>query len=228
VTLKCAAVAAGWTTAHVHVGTWPLQVPAEPPVEKRLAVLADTFSLATPADLDDFSSHRLLWETIRAELLSDPFKLPDDLHGFLKDRMSRASIAAEGFDRPRFIEKLIVPAYQQGLARALVAAGFPVRTYGLGWESDPTLAPYAGGDIESRGAFATAIASSSALVHVWPRKGTHPVEFTGRPVVRRTANKKETFLRDARLALAGHTTPPRDHEPALPISAEVVAELLPA
>ena len=38
-----------------------------------IAIVADTLKLEPPANIDDFSSHRLLWEMVSDELLRNPF-----------------------------------------------------------------------------------------------------------------------------------------------------------
>jgi len=52
-----------------------------------VGLIGDTASLETPRDLEQFSSQRLLWESIRKELLENPFGLTTDLSFFLTRRM---------------------------------------------------------------------------------------------------------------------------------------------
>ena len=90
------------------------------------------------------------------------------------------------FDRLNllFIERLILPAYQQSIARALLGKYIPLRLFGKCWEEIEEFAPYAAGPVNSRQHFHEILGGSGALVHVWPTSHVHPVEFTTLPVIR--------------------------------------------
>jgi hypothetical protein len=98
--------------------------------------------------------------------------------------MRRMDISPDGFPVHRFVDQLIVPAYQQGVARALLRAKRPLALHGDGWQRIAEFLPNAHGPVASRADFAKRLASSPSLVHVWPTRHAHPVEYTGRPVVR--------------------------------------------
>jgi hypothetical protein len=212
-----AAVRAGWPTERIGVAAWPLLpnhaaddgAPHSPspgnPAEAALALIADTCPLDVPQALAEFSSVGLLWEKIRGDVLRDPFALRGDVAGYLRDAARADGVAQDTLDVALFTDRLIVPAYQHALADALLAAGLPVRLHGSGWADIPRFRPYAGGPITSRAQLRDVAARAAALVHAWPTTGAHPIDGLGRPVHRKTGTRKESFLRDARLALAGRT-----------------------
>ncbi len=202
--LKDLAIKAGWNASRVHVGSFPSldQSSKSHTGEGRLGIFVDTCTLETPEDLANYSSHSLLWEGIRHELHRDPFALLDVLP-FLTERMKRMGIGEDGFPFNRFIEKLIMPAYQQGLARTLIGAGVPLQLYGAGWDKLPEFAAHAAGEIVDRDQFHSAIAQCAALVHVWPSALAHPIDASGALVVRRTTRRPEPFVQEARAAAAG-------------------------
>jgi hypothetical protein len=208
---RTAAVAAGWPADQIRVATWPkVQVPAG---GSGLGIIADTLPLATP-DFD-LSSHRVLWEAIAEELSRDPFALDEDVAGYLARWASRAGVAEDTIDRPQFVEQLIVPAYQQGLARWLIAAGLLLKLFGRGWDVIEEFSANFAGEIPDSGALAAAVSSCRALVHVWPGGWAHPVDFAGRPVVRRRNFAKQQWLSEARRLAAGEARPAADNAPAL-------------
>lgn len=201
-----AAIRAGWKATHVHLATWPALPSIQPAASRGLSIIADTSSLDTPRDLIEYSSHCVLWESIRHELLDDP-TVVHDVASYLKQRMQRSRVGEEGFSAARFIEKLIVPAYQQGLARLLIRAKIPLALYGSGWESIPEFAAHASGPVGSREDLANALARSAALVHAWPSLLAHPIESAGLPLLRRGSGGPESLVRQARHLLQTSTKP---------------------
>ncbi len=206
--------AAGWPAERVRVGGWPGKRVGT--VEGGyIAIIVDTLELRPPARVEDMSSHRLLWEMIVEELGGNPFALGEDVERYLEERIERMGIEEEGFDRLMFVEKLILPAYQQGLARALAAEKWPVRLFGRGWGELAEFKECWGGVVESREAFEAAVAGAAAVVHVWPWGHAHPIDAVGRPVVRRRGQRRETFMREVKAAVGGlcsHTSPSLSRE----------------
>jgi hypothetical protein len=202
----------GWHEARLAVAGWP-PVPASNPSASRISVIADAPSLDVPKRLDEYSSQILLWELIRDELSRDPFLAVDDIDGYLNARRSRFQIGDDGFDRSIFIDHLIMPAVQQGLARRLVRDELPVRLYGRGWESIDGLAGYHGGIVASRRELMHIVSTSAALVHLWPWQSGHAVESMARPIVR--CRHLHEFLGDARAALNGMLAPPVRSDPTI-------------
>jgi hypothetical protein len=204
------AVRAGWPAERVGVAGWPNprrsadpgpDAERAPSEASRLAIIADTTPLDVPDALAEFSSHGLLWERIRRDVLRDPFAVPGDVIAFVRAHARAAGIAAETLDLALFADRLVVVAFQQGVADALLAAGLPLRLHGGGWADLPRFAPHAAGPVDSRESLREAALTARALVHVWPTSGAHPIDALGRPVVRRTGPRREAFLRDARGAL---------------------------
>lgn len=187
---QAAAGARGWPAGKVHTGGWPPSAVVQSDGAQSISLIADTFPLAPPKQVSDFSSHTLLWDMIVAELREDPGAVGIDLEGYLKSRMARLKISEESFNTFFFIERLIVPAYQQGLARALVAQGVPLRLYGKGWDAVESLAPHVEGPVTCRTQFRQILADARALVHAWPISYAHPIDFAGVPVLRPFAPKR--------------------------------------
>ena len=216
---------AGWPVWRIHVAGIPcLHEPdARPP--RALAIIANTRPIDTPQDLIEFSSHLVLWETIAAELLENPFALGADITQYLTRHASRLEIATAGLDRARFVRELILPAYCQGIARALACAGLPIKLFGDGWDRIAELAPYSAGSIATRTEFESVIDQPLALVHLWPWLGAHAVDSLGKQVLRRTDNSLQTFVRGARKLLENPPTiAPKREQP--PLSRKVIANAL--
>jgi hypothetical protein len=219
-----AAIGAGWPKDRVQLAGWP-RWPLDTAKGKRmLSVLADTSCVDTPADLEDFSSHRVLWETIRNEIASDPFCLDAEPGQYLSSRMSRFDVSIDSFPLDRFVTQLIVPAYQQGVARALIKAGLPVELHGSGWEKIEEFRAFACGVVRSHEETAKVVASASILVDVWPWRASHPIGAVNRGTVRRDGNNLGVFVQRARNVLAGAATV---SAPTLPVlSSRLLANLL--
>jgi len=216
--LRDAAVRAGWPATRVCVGNWPEVQSAAPTARPAgagcLAIITDTFPLDTPPDLMDYSSHGLLWEYIREELRHNPLALSHDIDGYLAARMAKINIAQANFPRARFIEKLIVPAYQQGLARTLLCAGLRVRLFGAGWEALDEFRPHAAGAVSQRQQLQDIAAASAALIHVWPFKISHPIDALGVPVLTaHRCRRAQDFVRSAQAALQGRPPAPAASSP---------------
>jgi hypothetical protein len=196
------AMTAGWPADRVTVGGWPSpKLPEVFDSHRSLAILADTRPIEIPPSVEDLSSHRVLWDGIESELRADPLALGEDVAGFLDSRARQLDIAPDTLDHRRFFDDLILPGYQQGLARVLMEAGLPLRLYGRGWDQLAEFRPVSLGELSTRAAFTTAVAAAAALVHVWPLHHAHPIDALGKPIVHRTGRRKESFLREAKLAL---------------------------
>lgn len=195
----------GWPEHRLAVAQWPLMEGEKSDgAPKRLAIIADTTNASAPAL--DLSSHRLLWELIQRELLDDPFAVGSDAHAYLADRMKRLGVQDENFDRRRFIEHVIVPSYQQGLARLLLRERLPLRLYGRGWQEIGELAGHASGPVQSREELCE-VARDAVLVHAWPTSAAHPIESLGRPVLRHSSTPR-AYVAMARRLLSGAAAPP--------------------
>jgi len=198
-----AALRAGWPRERLHAARWPAVVKSTPRrAASPCAIFADTHNLDRPDDLNDYSSHGLLWDFIRDELLNDPFRVGGDLAAYLAQRMSRFAISADAVPRARFVDQLIVPAYQQGIARVLAAAKVPLKIFGAGWTGISEFRAHAAGALTSRSAFVAALAECSAVVHVWPVNCVHPSDSCGISVIAQQPDAKSLLL-GARRAIVG-------------------------
>jgi hypothetical protein len=217
------ATTAGWPAQRVRVAAWPVMRPSSTTKTGPLLILADVPPLDPPKEIVEMSSHRLLWEAIADELVRDPFAVGRSALDYMHARMKRLTIDAKQLDQRRFIDQLIAPAYARGLAEILRRNNVPLRLAGAGWDAIESLGALAVGPISSREQFANALDEAAALVHVWPTDSAHPIDACGRPIVR-PATTRDSFLHDARTAIAGRGIAPRSAGPAL--SAELLAELL--
>jgi hypothetical protein len=162
-----------------------------------IAIVADTLKLEPPANINDFSSHRLLWELVSDELTRNPFAIGDDVDAYLTSRMRKLDVSEQTLNRAKFISHLIVPAYQRGLLRTLNEANIPVRVLGQNWEMDA---------IHDRSQFARELASSVALLHPFPnQRRVHAIDFASRTVIRPGRSGAE-MIRRCREALSNPQT----------------------
>jgi hypothetical protein len=221
--LRDRAIRMGWPASHVHVAGFPAVPAPSRDNAQYLGIVVDTVSLETPKDLYDFSSHALLWEGIRHELRQDPFVLTDPSR-FLADRMKKLGIAEDGFPLTRFVERLMMPAYQQAIARLLIAAKLPVRLYGRGWDGLDEFRSCAGGVIATREAFQEALKSCKALAHVWPGAAAHPIECMGISLIRTAGSRPDGLVAQAAKAL--QSPPSTAASPVPPLSSELLSRLL--
>ncbi len=217
------AIQAGWSQDRIMIVGRPPQPTHTRPKDlaPSIAIIADTAPLNPKADFE-YSSHQLLWEMIGEELSRDPFALGHDVNDYLSNRMQRMGISEEGVDRPRFIDALIVPAWQQGLARAALNAGLHLRLHGKGWDNIPDLAASSSGEITNQHELDQAIAASSALIHVWPVAVPHQIESLGRPVSNPLGRKRGGFIEDLRRLV----TAPTSSKPADPRSSVLTWDII--
>ena len=155
------------------------------PRPSELGLICDTRKIQVPASVANFSSHRLLWELIDEELAANPLAV-EDVDAYLVNRAGQLNIAVDVLDRRRFIDELILPAYQQGLARLLIAANLPIRLWGKGWGDLPEFVLRVSGAILNQDDFEQAIAGCCGLIYCWPSRAAHPIQTTGKPIVYRT------------------------------------------
>ena len=196
---------AGWPEGRVAVGGWPADPKARPPKTRSpstLAVAADTRVIRMPAELDEFSSHQLLWDQIAAELATEPFVVRDGAVSYLEQRMKRHGVSADRFDASVFIENLILPAYAQGVVRALVASNVPVRVFGHGWDQIAEFQPVSAGPITSTADLAVIRDAASAVVDVSAFPGAHPLHRLALPIVRADGASRRRFIDRALRALS--------------------------
>ena len=218
-----AARAAGWPESRLATAGWPAawSLPANVP-GAGIALIVDTLPLTTPKSDLTLSSHHLLWELIRDELTSDPFQLGGDVDQYLADRRDKMGIATDGFNRTLFIDRLLLPAYQQGLARSLIGAGLPLRVFGKTWDQLPDFRAAWGGPVRTAPELQAAVAGARLLVHPWPARFIHEIDTVGKPVLRCAGMRAETVIRAAREWMNATRSP--SVEPRL--SEEIVRRLI--
>jgi hypothetical protein len=192
--------AAGWPAERIRYCGHRRATTPPPPAEPLLGVLGHHRPVIPPESVTTFSSHRLLWDAIEAELLENPLAIGGDIGAYLDNRAGQINLDPAELDRPAFYDRLIAPAYQRGLVTLLTRAGLPVGLFGDGWSDDPALIKFARGDLRCRADLDAAVAQCSALVHTLPVAGAHMIDGLGRLVVRATAS--EPFVRAARKAMA--------------------------
>jgi hypothetical protein len=187
----------------------PIDSPATDDPSRLIAIVAERSSLEPPENIDDFSSHRLLWEFVRDELIDNPFAVGDDADAYLTARMRKLGVAEQTLVRTKFIDALIAPAYREGLVRQLRRADVPIREF----DSRP-------------GELSQQLASAAALLHVWPnQRRVHAIDFAGRPALRPGLGARE-MLRRCRAALTNAQPSPHPSENL--ICARVIRELISA
>jgi hypothetical protein len=205
------AVRAGWPARNVKLANWPTQQPDENGTG--LGIIADTVAIHLPEFT--LTSQKILWESIARELSDDPFAAGLDAGAYLSRWLRHASIGEETVDRALFIDWLIMPAYQQGLARWLMKAGLDVKLFGSGWGEIEEFAGRHAGEIRNRDELAVAIDACAALVHAWPAAWVHPIEALGRPVLKRGSKTRESWLTEAKRLARGEGRRGLQNEPIL-------------
>ncbi len=193
------ATIAGWPEDRVKIHGWPESSPAlslNPRIHATdLAMIVDTHRLEIPASVKQFSSHRLLWELIEEELAVNPFAI-DTVDDYLTDRSGQLNIAADALDRRTFIDRLILPAYQQSVARVLITSRVPLALWGQGWSELEEFTAAARGELTDRQTFHSAVSSAKAILHCWPDRSAHPITALGKPLVY-PGNDAATLIRNA-------------------------------
>jgi hypothetical protein len=94
-------------------------------------------------------------------------------------------------------------------------AGVDVKLFGRGWGEIEEFAPRHAGEISNRDDLAKAIDACCVLVHVWPAAWAHPIEATGRPVLKRGSKSKESWLAEAKRMARGDGRPAVQDGPVL-------------
>jgi hypothetical protein len=179
-----AALDEGWKPEQIQVAAWPriLSQRELSDASGFLAILTDLRQGEMPQRVKDFSTQRLLWESIEEELARNPQALGADPDWYLNSRIERLNIATEGFDRAMFFEKLIEPTYAMGLARLLIRSDIPIRVIGRGWSETDEFKKHAFGAVESVEELQTAITDCRAILPAFPKGNS--LEGLGLPVVR--------------------------------------------
>lgn len=212
------AVAAGWPTESVRVATWPAIALPPAPTDAPLAVAFDLPSFEAPAICEEFSSWRVLWDSIRRDLTAAPQALGSSADGYLTRWMTRTEVSDECFPRDLFLDNLIAPAFALGVARQMLGRGISLSLHGTGWEQDDICRPHVAGAIHSAETLRAVAAAASGLLDVFIGRSTHPVHAFDRPVVRCVGRSIDEWVLDARNVLSGKTLKAPDTQDALDFS----------
>ena len=226
------AITQGWPKERIRQGTWPVEDIFEtangdirPSVHpQNLGLIANMFLLDTPKSQLELSSHHVLWELIRHDIALDPFAIGSNINEFINRRMKKIGISEEGFDRAFFIDRLIVPAWQQAIVRLLIDAKIPLRIFGQNWDRLDGMAQHWHGLIQTRDEFQTAKSSVSVLINPSIIRADHPVLHQGLPVIDAFVNQPSQWISRARSALNPGQHPTAARIP--PVSLSTIHELL--
>jgi hypothetical protein len=217
---------AGWPEHRTTLATLPVP-PAPPPARSGspLLLLADTRPVSLPPAIEEFSSHRLLWERAFAELTDDPLLLGHTPETYLTRLRSEMGISEHGFPIRTFITELAIPLWQQRLVLALLEAGLPVCVAGRGWDKlsiNATVMPRP----TSRAQLTSLLGESSALLPPEPLAPTfaHPLADLGRALLQPRRGLPDFIARAARAV----ASPPHPGAPgSLPVfDAELLLNVL--
>jgi hypothetical protein len=217
---------AGWPENRVRICGWPdrMNQSRSSHWAGSLSLICDTVPIEIPATVKDFSSHRLLWDLIAEELAADPLTV-EKVDEYLADRARQLNIEIDAIDRRSFINGLILPAYQQGLARLLIANELPIKLWGHGWPAIPEFSPSSQGPITISEELDHALNASTALIYCWPERCAHPMDATGKPILHRSGQDRHQLLRSAR-QIQNSTKPAPGPTTADRPLARVILELL--
>lgn len=109
-----------------------------------------------------------------------------------------------------------------------MTAGLPLRLHGRGWCDIAEFSGVSQGPITSHQQFLAAVGDATALVYTWPVRHAHPLDATGRPIVHRVGRRKESFIREATLALVNKSnTAPAANSDSISL-AEALLKFFPA
>ena len=215
----------GWPFDRVRVGAFPpvartaIAKPNQP-----LALIADLPDLAPPAEVQEFSSWRVVWDAIRKDLPDNPHRLAGDIDGYLDKSRRHFGVPADNFPQQTFIDRLIAPAYLIGIARWLVRESIPLTIYGHGWESVEAVRSSHQGAIDSREQLNAALDSASGLIDA-SIAACHPARSIGVPRVATFGRTPQRIAHEAKAMITGPTLTPISSTVA-PLSAPLIRALL--
>ena len=187
------AQAAGWPANRIRVGGYPVSATAAK--GQSISIIYDLPSLTAPADIQDYSSQRLIWEAVAHDLSQNPFAVGFDPTAYLQKVIQRNRLTDSQFPIQLFIDRIVIPAHILGVAQLLISKNMPVALYGSGWETHEKTKAFAKGAIQSRQDFNDAIASSKLLINHTLSNHFHPILAAGLPVVSSAHMSADAFLR---------------------------------
>lgn len=220
--MRRAATDAGWPAATVAVAGWPRDPSPAVAAGRELALVANLPPLEPPAQLENFSSHRLLWEWLASHLQRDPLCAFDAAEALVERGASQLGLKPADLPVATYVEGLIVPGYALGVATILLRAGLPLRLYGEGWDRIDTLAPHHAGPVRTREQFRSAVAGARAVVRHVPASSPLAVDYLPVPAVGQTAAGQDA--RALVSSVRSATAPARSLPP--PLAPSLIRSLL--
>ena len=207
----------GWPEEKLSIACWPKWISQTAPVASpQLAIIADTMPIKVPNAIEDLSSHRVLWELIEDELKQNPFIMNLDCVAYLDSRAKQVGIDPAMIDRRKFIDLLLVPAYQQGLARTAIRTGLPIKLHGFGWTAIEEFTQHAAGPVTSFEQFKAILQQTTAILHAWPVREFHAISTVGKPVVIPSSIRPDNYVRQLSQAMHARIAPASQSDDVLP------------
>lgn len=174
------ATAAGWPASRVRIAGYP--VDPLPPPGKPPAMIVDLPSLTPPDVVCDFSSWRLAWEHIDAELQADPLRIGNDASAYLDRVLRHYDIDEPKLPRALFLTGVVACAFAVGVAKLLQSRGVTPAVYGNGWQPFGDTIDWRG-TIADRAALRQAVSAASFIIDPFLQPLT-ALRAIDRPIVR--------------------------------------------
>lgn len=213
------AAAAGWPASRVRVARFPTD--RLPALGRVMTIITDLPSLDPPKIVCDFSSWRVAWDTIAAELQADPLRLGPDAGAYLDQFLRRHDVADEKFPRDLFLRGVIAAGFAVGVALLLKQRGHPPAIHGNGW-ADHAAALDVRGPVTTRAALHDALAAAACVVDCSTNAPIHAMASIDRPILRPAGMTLPTLT--ARLRSIAESKASSTDYP--PLSATVIDTLL--
>ena len=174
------ATAAGWPASRMRIAGYPVET--LPPAGKVPTLIADLPSLTPPDVVCDFSSWRIAWEHIDAELQADPLRIGNDASAYLDRVLRHYNIDEPKLPRALFLNGVIAGAFAVGVAKLLKSRGTTPAVYGNGWRAFVDTIDWRG-TIPDRAALHKAAVAASYIVDPFLQPLT-ALRAIDRPIVR--------------------------------------------
>lgn len=219
---KTSALEAGWPADRISIAGWPDAKSIGSPKQPCIGLFMDLSDLKPPKQVEDFSSLRLIWENIAADLQADPFRLDETPQTLVRRYQRRLELPDDQLPMDLFVESLVLPAHAIGLARALVAQQYPFKLFGRGWDAIESLRPHCCGPIDSTSYLNDALAQCTVVIDPFHAGAAHPVHHAGKIAVSSRRKTATQFWQNLRSALANPAPAP---SAVAPITLAKVREL---
>ena len=174
------ATAAGWPASRVRIAAYPIE--PLPPPGKTPTLIADLPSLKPPEVVCDFSSWRVAWEHIDAELQADPLRIGNDASAYLDRVLRQYEIDEPKLPRALFLNGVVAGAFAVGVAKLLKARGASPAVYGSGWQAFADTIDWRG-PIADRAALRSVVSGASYVIDPYLQPLT-ALRAIDRPIVR--------------------------------------------